>query len=146
MTKLATKPAYCVSCYQQDPIRYVDFEAAYDGPLIPGSPRVSVDDLIICENCLAYAFALLDPQGLKQTITELEDVVLLQADALDAKDKTIIGAKATIEELVDHPVAKFPGKPRLVGVSDEVRRRITQGRFERRGTSPAPKTKPKVQA
>jgi len=144
VTKIAQKPAYCASCYQQDPVRYVDFEAAYDGPVIPGSPRVTVDDLIICENCLGSAFALLDPQGLKQTIEELAELCAQQAEALDAKDKTIVGAKATIEELVDHPIAKFPGKPKLIGVSDEVRRRITQGRFERRGTSPAPKTKAKA--
>lgn len=125
----------------------MDFEAAYDGPVIPGTPEpVPVDDLVICENCLAEAFAILDPQNLKDTIRELEMVVKDQSEALDAKDKTIQGAKATIGELVEHPVAAFPGRPKLVGVSDEVRKLITNRRYERRGTSADPTQKKKKQA
>jgi len=122
----------------------VDFEAAYDGPVIPGTPEpVPVDDLVICENCLAEAFMILDPQNLKETIRELETVVKDQSVALDAKDKTIRGAKATIGELVEHPVATFPGRPKLIGVSDEVRTLITKRRYERKGTSAAPKNSPR---
>lgn len=142
MTRLAGKPAYCASCYQAEPVRYVDFEAAYDGPVIPGAPaHVAIDDLVICENCLNEAFMLLDPQGKDETISELVQMVEdLQAE-IDAKDKAIQGSRATINELVDHPVASFPGKPRLEGVSPEVRKRITQARHERRGTSAAPKSR-----
>ena len=122
----------------------MDFEAAYDGPVIPGTPEpIPVDDLVICENCLAEAFMILDPQNLKDTIRELETVVKDQSAALDAKDKTIQGAKATIGELVEHPVATFPGRPKLVGVSDEVRKLITKRRYERRGTSADPTQKKK---
>lgn len=141
MTRLTSKPAYCAACYRQEPVRYVDFDAAYDGPMIPGAPPVSVDDLVICENCLNQAFAILDPQGKDETIRELTEIVQAQQEEIAAKDKIIVGAKATIGELVEHPVAKSPGKPKLVGVSDEVRKQITQARYERRGTSPAHKTK-----
>jgi hypothetical protein len=118
----------------------VDFEAAYDGPVVPGTPEpVPVDDLVICESCLAEAFALLDPQNLRETITELTQMLLDANREIEAKDKAIQGSASTINELVDHPIKKFPGKPKLVAVSDEVRKQITQGRYERRGTSAAPK-------
>lgn len=146
MTKLANKPAYCCSCFQQEPVRYVDFDAVYDGPMIPGAPPVSVDDLIVCENCLEEAFNILDPQGLRETIRELEQIVLAQEEEIRDKDKAILGSRATINELVDHPVAKIPGKPRLEGVSDEVRKQITKARFERRGTSPDPTQNKKKKA
>ena len=148
MTKLANKPAYCCSCFQQEPVRYVDFDAVYDGPLIPGAPPVSVDDLIICENCLLEAFDILDPQNLRETIRELEEIVTAQQEEIRDKDKAIQGARSTINELVDHPVAKIPGKPRLEGVSEEVREQITKARFARRGTTsdPTQKKKAKVEA
>lgn len=140
MTRLAGKPAYCASCYQQDPVRYVDFEAAYDGPVIPGAPaHIAIDDLILCENCLNQAFALLDPQGKDETIAELVQIVKDQQAEIAAKDKMLTGATATIEELVDHPITKPPGKPVLVGVDPEVRKQITKARYERNGTSAAPK-------
>lgn len=146
MTRLAGKPAYCASCFQQEPVRYVDFEAAFDGPVLPGAIPVAIDDLILCENCLKEAFSILDPQGKDETIAELTQMVIDQQTEIDAKDKAIQGFRATTNELVDHPVASFPGKPKLEGVSPEVRKQITKARFERRGTSSAPKTKPKEKA
>lgn len=144
MTKLAGKPPFCASCFQQDDVRYVDFEAAYDGPVIPGSPaNIPVDDLVLCENCLKTAFNLLDPQGKNETIAELVQMVEQLQGEVAAKDKAIQGSRATINELVDHPVASFPGKPRLEGLEPEVRARITKARYDRNGTSPASK-KPKA--
>jgi len=118
----------------------VDFEAAYDGPVIPGTPEpVPVDDLILCEDCLSEAFALLDPQNLRATINELTEIVTgLQAE-IKAKDKAIRGFNFTTSELIEHPVAKVPGKPRLEGVPPEVRKQITKALYARRGTTPAPK-------
>lgn len=142
MTRLANKPAYCASCYQQESVRYVDFEAAYDGPVIPGAPaHIAIDDLVLCENCLNTAFSILDPQGKDETIAELAQIVKDQQREIAAKDKMLTGATATIEELVDHPIAKPPGKPALVGLSPEVRKEITKARYERNGTSSAPKKK-----
>lgn len=142
MTRLASKPAFCAACYQADPLRYVDFEAAYDGPVIPGSPaHIAIDDLVICENCLNTAFNLLDPQGKDETIAELLRIVKDQQAEIAAKDKMLTGATATIEELVDHPITKPPGKPALIGLSPEDRKKITQARYERNGSSAAPKKK-----
>jgi hypothetical protein len=55
-------PPHCSGCFQQKPqTRHVDFGAAYDGPALPaleGSVGVVahvIEDLILCEDCLATA-------------------------------------------------------------------------------------------
>lgn len=143
MSKIANpQPPYCASCFQKPEGRCVDFEAAYDGPVVPGTPEpVPVDDLIICESCLGEAFALIDPKGLHDTIMELSQLLLDAQSEIDAKDKMIRGYKFTTSELIDHPIKKFPGKPRLEGVPPEVREKLTQALYERRGTSAAPKNR-----
>lgn len=145
MTKLAeVRPPYCASCFQhpEGETRSVDFEAAYDGPVIPGTPEpVPVDDLIICEKCLLEAFVLLDPQNQRKAIEELKQVILDQQAELDSKDKAIQGFRSTTNELAEHPVKTFPGKPKLEGVSEEVRTQITQARYKRTGRSPGRKKK-----
>jgi hypothetical protein len=150
MTKLAeSRPPYCSSCFQaiQGETRCVDFEAAYDGPVVPGTPEpVPVDDLIVCEHCLAEAFDLLDPQNLKETIDELVEIVKGQEAEIRAKDKAIRGFNFTTSELIHHPVAPIPGKPRLEGVPKEVREQLTKGLYARRGTSPGRNQKKKAAA
>jgi hypothetical protein len=63
MTRLTdVAPAYCSSCFgQKTELRHVDFDAAWDGPVIdPGNGiKQVIDDLIICEHCLAEAASLL---------------------------------------------------------------------------------------
>lgn len=137
------QPAYCAGCFQAPQgKRCVDFEAAYDGPVIPGTPEpVPVDDLVLCEDCLGAAFGLLDPQNLRETISELVNLLNDANSEIEAKDKMIRGYKFTTSELIDHPVAKFPGKPRLEGVPADVREKITKALYARRGTSSAPKTR-----
>lgn len=152
MSKIADpKPPYCAACFSFPEGRCVDFEAAYDGPVIPGSPaHVPVDDLIICEGCLGEAFSLLDPQGLHETIAELTQMVQDQQDQLDSKDRAIQGFRKSTNELIDHPVASLPGKPKLEGVPPEIRTKIMRNTFKRNGTSSAAKvhkeTKRKEQA
>jgi hypothetical protein len=148
VTRLAShRPPYCAACFQHPEGRCVDFEAAYDGPVIPGTPEpVPVDDLVICESCLSEAFALLDPQGLRETIEELTQLLLEAQEDVKAKDRAIKGAEATISELVDHPIKKYPGKPKLIGVSDEVREQISSNRYKRNGTTPRPTGEKKEKA
>jgi hypothetical protein len=59
-------PAHCSGCFQQKPQQtHVDFGAAYDGPMVPpleGSVGVvghSIDDLILCADCLTAAAKLI---------------------------------------------------------------------------------------
>lgn len=145
MTKLADpQPPYCASCFQKPEGRVVDFEAAYDGPVVPGSPaHVPVDDLVVCESCLAEAFDLLDPQSMRETIEELTQLLLDAEREIVAKDRAIRGSHFTITELIDHPIAKYPGKPKLEALPPDVRAQVTKGLYARRGTSSAPKNSPR---
>lgn len=131
-TKLTSTPVYCASCYQQDPTaRHIDFSAAYDGPVIPGSPKIVIDDLILCEKCLQTAFDILDPQGLKVEIERLVDF-LETADAdIRAKDVMITRLERTLHELVEHPVKHKQGAQAYAGVSDEVRKELDIRRKQR---------------
>lgn len=123
----------------------MDFEAAYDGPTIPGAPSpIPIDDLVLCEQCLAEAFTILDPQNLRETIEELSQIVLDQQREIDEKDKSLQGFRATTNALIDYPPKSFPGKPRLEGVPEDVKEAITKARYSRRGSSTAPKKHWKV--
>jgi hypothetical protein len=76
--RLSGPPAACASCFGQYPDRrHVDFGAAYDGPFlrgeVTGGPTVSIDDLIICEDCLriaAHELGLVEPGEMKQALME----------------------------------------------------------------------------
>lgn len=64
-------PSACSSCYGQYPSRrHVDFESSWDGPVIEGGIMtegglvqtnlpVAIDELVICEDCLAAGAKLL---------------------------------------------------------------------------------------
>ena len=78
-------PAFCVGCWQgaQDGVRFVDFDAAFDGGQLVEErdgiiiTRIPADDLHLCESCVRAAAEAL---GLKpelhakqvQTIKRLE--------------------------------------------------------------------------
>lgn len=58
--KLTNGGPYCSACFGAYHDRqHVDFEAYYDGPVIEGSVRVAIDDLVLCELCLENAANLL---------------------------------------------------------------------------------------
>jgi hypothetical protein len=94
--RLADKPPVaCASCHgQYVDRRHVDFGAAYDGPMLPneevaGGNMVSVDDLIVCEDCLKTAAAVIglsdpaDVQGeLDQMVAQHEQVTERLAGAM----------------------------------------------------------------
>lgn len=52
------KPVYCSSCFAQQPHKdHIDFEVAWDGPVInTDGIRIPIDDLYVCEDCLLLAF------------------------------------------------------------------------------------------
>jgi hypothetical protein len=59
-------PPHCSGCFQQKPqTPHVDFGAAYDGPAVPaledtvGVVAHVIEDLILCEDCLATAAGLI---------------------------------------------------------------------------------------
>jgi hypothetical protein len=82
-----TPPVRCSACFGQYPERrHVDFEAAWEGPTfkegiagedgeILNAIPVSIDDLILCEDCLRAAAALIglkDPDEVSEYAEQLE--------------------------------------------------------------------------
>jgi hypothetical protein len=73
-----TPPAACSSCFGQYPDRrHVDFGASWDGPFltgqVTGGQAVSIDDLVICDDCLGIAareLGLVEPGEMKQTLMD----------------------------------------------------------------------------
>lgn len=120
MTRIAEKPGYCVSCYGQPDSPYVDFEASYDGAVIPGSPEpMPVEDLVICEACLLEAFNLLDPKGQQEHIDRL-DAELDQANTqIKEKDKAIQGLQDAVNSLGDVAIKRGHGRPAPQGVDKQ---------------------------
>lgn len=127
-------PAYCAACFgQNSEARHIDFESAYDGPVLTleDGRKQPIDDLVICEACLSEAFALLDPQELKQRIAELEGLVeRMQAD-IDAKDGTIQRLGISTTELIEHPIQRQAGYASPGGVPPEVSTYLTQRKRDR---------------
>jgi predicted Rdx family selenoprotein len=145
VTKLASVPPFCASCFQAgSDKRYVDFDAAYDGPVLelPDGRKQTIDDLVICETCLAEAFRLLpqDDSAKDRRIAELEELVEnMQAD-INSKDGTIQRFGITVDELIKHPIKRQAGYAEPAGVPDEVREFI-KGRRKIRMKAPASASK-----
>jgi hypothetical protein len=116
-----------VACWQPSAVthprpRYVDFDAAYDGPvlehMIDGAPRISVDDLVICEKCLGAAARLLGFEPAEETREEITEVQAQMAEVMKdnrEKDKMISHLEYTVDTLIDHPVQRPAGKPQIKG-------------------------------
>jgi hypothetical protein len=93
-------PPYCAACFQAKPkSTHVDFGASYDGPMLPalkgavGVIGQSIDDLVICEDCIQHAAALV---GLGD-VADLEGKLQAKEDAIDRLHDRI----AALEEVRD---------------------------------------------
>lgn len=135
MTKLAVQtPPFCASCLQAGPEkRYVDFDAAYDGPVmtLPDGRKQPIDDLVICEGCLQEAFDLLDPQGIKSRIAELEGQLERAEEEIAKKDGMIQRLGVSVTELVDHPIERQPGYSMPAGGTEEMRQYLAARKKDR---------------
>lgn len=81
-------PPYCSSCYGAYPERpHIDFEATWDGPVIDheAGTRQAIDDLIVCEECLAQAAGLLG----------------YAPPATDERDETIAALEQRVADLTE---------------------------------------------
>lgn len=110
----------CSACFQQEPSKvHVDFEVAWDGPTfkegimgeggeVSNFVRSQIDDLVLCETCVAAALRLLpDPrdgevEAAEKRVSVAEEALGKQvvlsaslADALDLKRE----ANAVLEAL-----------------------------------------------
>jgi hypothetical protein len=109
--KLTDTPAYCASCYAQKPAqRHVDLEAAYDGPVLEGSVRVAIDDLVLCEECLTEAANLIGLVNPDETTAELDRA----RERLAQQDERLLAQSAYVAQLEAAVAAKPkpPAKPR----------------------------------
>lgn len=94
-------PPACASCYGQYPERlHVDFGAAFDGPVLfgkEGATQAQVDELVICDECLRAAAALL---GLKSHGDLEEKIAALNDHATELAEK-LAGAMVYIRKIED---------------------------------------------
>jgi hypothetical protein len=120
-------PVACASCSGQYPDRrHVDFGSAFEGPMMPASTEVaggkpvSVDDVVICDECLGFAAGLLglvDPEEVRSANEKLvasnEELTERLAGALAYINKleTSQEARRTLEETLNPK----PRRPRGAG-------------------------------
>lgn len=113
-------PAFCSACYGQDPeCIYVDFESAWDGPIIDegNGMKISIDDLVICETCLMAAANMKGLDSTKEIKTEnLELGVLIEKmqEEIKEKDAMINDLSHTVAALIKTPVSKKNGRPKMM--------------------------------
>lgn len=99
-------PSHCSACFGAYPQRrHVDFGASYDGPVlenVAGGVPASIDELVICEDCLAtaakvigYADATAKDGQIAQQTAQLQEVTERLAGAMAYANKleTAIAAK-----------------------------------------------------
>lgn len=101
--KITDTPAYCASCYAQKPEqRHVDLDAAYDGPVLEGSVRVAIDDLILCEECLTQAAGLI---GLVNPGDQAAELERFRAQVAE-QDERLLRQKTYVDRLEEAVAAK----------------------------------------
>jgi len=133
MTKLAHEaPVACSACLQpamvRDPRpRYVDFEASYEGPVITSGGEdarsenyvpMPVDDLILCEDCLAAGAKLIgmEDSGVPDSQREEYEARIKELEAeVRAKDAAAVDLMHSLEVFIDHPIKKPARKAKIVG-------------------------------
>lgn len=114
---------YCSACFQGKPGEpHVDFGASWDGPVLAdatGEPiQHTIDELIVCEDCLAAAVELLGyaKQDDPERIPRLEKALLdaeQRATRLEAQlnqARNSLGVAAPQDPPA--PVKRRPGRPR----------------------------------
>lgn len=117
MRKTSIAPSFCAACFQQKPDKvHVDFEAAFDGPVVEVSPgiKVTIDDLVICRDCLAAAASLIGyvhDEELKSENEELGRTIDRLLDEAQYKDKSIVDLTKDVANLGRANVKKRHGKP-----------------------------------
>lgn len=90
-------PPRCSGCFSAKPQQtHVDFGASYDGPMVPAVENVSglvghsIDELILCEDCLVTAAKLIGLVRAETLIAERDQLEaanhLLRMEATGYKD------------------------------------------------------------
>jgi hypothetical protein len=113
-------PVRCSSCFGQYTERtHVDFGAAWNGPAFPddgstgvvGGKVMTIDDLVICEDCLKIAAGLIgfeDPGDTRRHVAEAEQ-------AAEELRERLHGALAYVAKLEEAAEARGTLEQRLTG-------------------------------
>ena len=104
-------PVYCSSCFSQKPHDvHVDFEVAWDGPVISEDGlRMTIDDLICCRDCVVAAAALV---GMVDADTDVAKELKKMAEKTAEERKGRLAAERKLRELE----RKFAGLEGALGV------------------------------
>lgn len=94
-------------------MRHVDFMVAFDGPVIEGVIPHVIDDLIVCEDCLIEAGALVNLGDLTALQAELTH---LQSEIAETQEK-LAGLKAYTNNLEESAAQRRQVMPLFGGRS-----------------------------
>jgi len=120
MTKIAlSPPAVCAACHSAKPhSRHIDYEAVIEGPVLrDAGALVTIDDLIICEDCIREAAQLLaiDPQPMRELEIDRDHY---RAQAAGWREYAL-----SLEEIYGRrpePLRRGPGRPPRTSPRPEV--------------------------
>lgn len=119
--KIANSITYCAACHGQYLDRkHVDFEAYYDGPVVGEDIKVAIDDLIICDECLKGAGALVGlfpAEELKDENKELGETVEEKDEQIKVQHELISDLEKTLAKFTDEKIQRPDRRPRMVEVS-----------------------------
>lgn len=121
--KIADSITYCSSCHGQYLDRkHVDFESYFDGPVIDAESgiKVSIDDLIICDQCLQNAgklVGLFPADELKKENEELGTTVEEKNAQIEVQHELISDLEKTLAKFTDEKIQRPDRRPRMVEVT-----------------------------
>ncbi|NBT35695.1 MAG: hypothetical protein EBT03_09190 [Betaproteobacteria bacterium] len=93
----------CAACYSSSAERYVDFDAAFDGPVLDNG--MQIDDLILCENCVRAAAQVLELNTHKEAV----ETALREAEEARKKSEEWQAYAKRLENVRDlRPVEDLP--------------------------------------
>ena len=85
--RAAETPIYCAGCMNQQPeLQHVDFDAACDRGYGEGPLPVTMDDLILCENCVREGARLIGMEDTSLTAAHVRNLEA-KADTLEKRLK-----------------------------------------------------------
>jgi hypothetical protein len=122
-------PTVCSVClqspaaYNEKP-EYVNFESAYDGPVVKDPERaeteagVYVEKIVVCEHCMKEAAGLLgytDNADAEKRADAWREYAGQLEDEVEVKDRAICNLEYTVGALIDKPVKRKTGRPQFKG-------------------------------
>ncbi len=116
----ASKPIYCSACFNSQPIRHVDFDAACDrGYANEEAVKINMDDLILCENCVKEGLKVLGIEDSAELKAENEDLrrKLETKEKLHTQQQRYID---TLEDVVSQRGAKIDHRKKPRQIREEV--------------------------